>query len=156
MPAGDPAALAADLAALATRLRVAADGELTRQLRDRIGAAVEPVTGQIRAGLPEHMPPRYAEAVASDLGLTVYRYLAPAQARVTLRGYNRGGRRRHLRQLNAGVLSHPLFGNRQHWYAQTDGVLPGFFDDATRTAGPRVREAVLSAVRDISDMIMGR
>lgn len=156
MPAGDPAALAADLAALATRLRVAADGELTRQLRDRIGSAVDPVSAQIRSGLPAYMPPRYADALSPDLGLTVYRTLSPGAARVTLRGYNRGAKRRHLRQLNAGVLSHPLFGNRQHWYAQTDGVHPGFFDDATKTAGPRVREAVLSAVRDISDMIMGR
>jgi hypothetical protein len=35
-------------------------------------------------------------------------------------------------------------------------MVPGFFSNPTRAAAPKVREAVESAVRDISEKIMGR
>ena len=58
-----------------------------------------------------------------------------------------------MRRLNAGRISHPLFGDREHWYAQAGGMVPGFFDDPVSRAGPGLRTEVEAAVRRVRDKI---
>ncbi len=54
---------AAELEALAFRLRRAGDGELVREVTRAMRDAVTPVQGEIRAGLKPELPDRYAAAL---------------------------------------------------------------------------------------------
>lgn len=142
---------------LAEHLREAGGGELGREVQDRIRAAVLPVLPVIEAGLPLHMPSRYAEALGADLKLAVRRYTGPdAGIRVAATAPTATGGRRKISRVEAGTLAHPLFGDRKRWYYQTDGMLPDFFSGPLRDAAPEIREAILAAMRDVADKITRR
>jgi hypothetical protein len=145
------------LRVLAERLREAGGGELGRDVQDAISAAVKPVLPVIVAGLPLHMPDRYAAALGADLKLAVRRYTGPdAGIRVAATAPTHSGGRRKITRVEAGVLAHPLFGDRKRWYYQTDGMLPDFFAGPLRDAAPQVREAILAAMHDTADKITRR
>lgn len=138
----DPADLGAELAAIAARLRAAADGGLQKDLADGIYNAAQPVTAEIRASLDAYMPNRYAGTLNPDLQLSVHRFLSRSEPGVIIRASNRGAKKRRLRQLNAGVLTHPLFGDRHHWYSQgpgNGGMAAGFFDGPAARTAPQFR-----------------
>jgi hypothetical protein len=65
------AGAAAELEALAFRLRRAGDTDLLREVTKAMRDAVEPVQDQIRAGLVPHLPNPYAAALDEDLRLGV-------------------------------------------------------------------------------------
>ena len=62
---------AAELEALAFRLRRAGDVELVREVTRAMRDAVVPVQAEIRAGLAPKLPDRYAAALDADLRLGV-------------------------------------------------------------------------------------
>jgi hypothetical protein len=154
--ADDVSFLASELTAVAARLREAADGGLTRELLGAISRASEPIIRDIRAGLRDHMPDRYAATLEPDLALNLYRRLRTADASVTLRASNRGAKQRKLRRLEGGVLAHPLFGDRSRWFNQTDGMVPGFFAGPARAAAPRVRADIEQALYDVAEKLAGK
>ena len=144
---------AQELADLARRLKDAGEGGLRRELYAGIRTAAEPVLGEIRAGLPAHMPHRYAGVLGTDLRLTAS-VRAGKTASVRLRGVT--GRDRQIGRLDRGVLTHPLFGNRKHWFSQGPaggGMAPGFFTGPIEHAAPQLRYAVLSAMRRTAEKI---
>ena len=153
---------AAELEALAFRLRRAGDGELVREVTRAMRGGVVPVQEEIRAGLAPtspKLPDRYAAELEADLRLgtnvrTNERDPGVAITGNTLLGVGRGGVRaggqaRKLRDLDAGQLVHPLFGDREHWYRQE--VTPGWFTGPAEAAGPRVRTAIEKALADVAD-----
>lgn len=158
MPYGSPADIAAELSFVAKRLRDAADGELRNELGDAINTAAEPIADRIREQLPVYMPNRYAGVLNADLSLVVYKFLSRIEAGVTLRASTRV-KRRKLRTLNYGILRHPLFGNRDHWYQQGPvggGMLPGWFDHPAEESAPEVRAHIEAAIEDTLLKIAGK
>ena len=58
---------------------------------------------------------------------------------------------RKLRYLDEGRLTHPLFGDREHWYTQEEpSVQPGFFTGPAEAGGPRVRAGIERALADVA------
>ena len=156
----------ADLSDLAQQIRDLADGltavgedGLRRELLKALSAAADPIAKQIRAtgNLRDHMPGRYADVLAEDLQVTAHAR-AGLNPEVTILAraptVGRGGRK--IRQRNAGVITHPLFGNRERWYVQEKGMVEGFFDTPVERAAPAVREAIRAAVNRAEDQALGK
>jgi hypothetical protein len=139
---------AAELEALAFRLRRAGDGELVREVTKAMRDAVDPVQDDIRAGLKPHLPNPYAAALDEDLRLGVNVRTTDRDPGVAVTGQART-KARKLRNLDEGIIHHPLFGDREHWYAQ--GVEPGWFTGPAEKGGPRVRSAIERALADVAD-----
>jgi hypothetical protein len=145
---------------LGDRLRREGATELRNELNKTIRAAAQPVLGEIRADLPGHMPTRYAAVLDPDLRLSVTVQTAAARAagvRITATTRQLGGvQRRRLRRLEGGILAHPLFGNRRHWYDQTSHVKAGFFAGPITGAQPQFRQAVVDAMAATADKLTRR
>lgn len=72
-------------------------------------------------------------------------------ARVTLRVAKRSNKPQTPRNLNAGLITHPLFGNRRHWFEQH--TMRGWFDQPANAYAGKWREGVRTAVQTIFDKI---
>jgi hypothetical protein len=147
--------LASELEAIAYRLRRAGEEDLPRELNRAMRDAVGPVSDRIRAGLKPHMPDRYAEELDLDLDIkTIARNSgsATADAAVAVYAQTRSGRGRKFKRLDAGLITHPLYGDREHWYTQssTKGMEPGWFTGPCEDAAPHVRAALEHALRDVA------
>lgn len=144
---------ATELEALAFRLRRAGEEEVVREITAAMRKAVAPVPAEIRAGLvPEspQLPDRYAATLDADLRIGVNVRTAGSDPGVSVTG-KAIGKTRKLRYLDEGRLTHPLFGDREHWYTQEEpSVRPGWFTGPAEKAGPRVRDAMEKALGDVA------
>jgi hypothetical protein len=141
---------AAELEALAFRLRRAGDGGLVREVTAAMRDAVVPVQDEIRAGLKPRLPNRYAAVLEEDVRLGVNVRTNERDPGVSVTG-TALGKARKLRTLDAGRLTHPVYGNREHWRTQEEpSVQPGWFTGPAEAAGPRVRAAIERALEDVA------
>ena len=142
---------ASELEALAFRLRRAGDTELLREVTKAMRDAVVPVEGEIRAGLDPHLPKRYAEELDADVRIGTNVRTGERDPGVAITGAPLL-KTRKLRYLDAGELTHPLFGDREKWYTQKlPSVVPGWFTGPAEAAGPRVRDGIERALADVAD-----
>jgi len=66
------------------------------------------------------------------------------------------GKTRKLRYLDAGRLTHPVFGDREVWRTQEEpSVQPGWFTGPAEAAGPRVRAGIEKALEDVANRAAG-
>lgn len=151
---------------LARHLKDAGEGGLRRELSAGIRDAAQPVLTQIRGELPGYMPDRYATTLDADLKLSVSQRIGgTATAGIQIRATaptvtgslspraRRSLTGRKLKRLEAGLLTHPLFGDREHWYTQTGGMKPGFFTGPVERSAPQMRDAVLAAMRRVAGQV---
>ena len=150
------AGAAAELEALAFRLRRAGDTELLREVTRAMRDAVDPAQDQIRADLKPRLPDRYAETLDKDLRLGVNVRTNDRDPGVAVTGQTLGGVRK-LRRLDAGLLTHPLFGDREKWYTQEEpSVTPGWFTGPCEAAEPEVRAGIEQALDDVANRAEGK
>jgi len=149
----------------AIRLK-AADAALVPLVRRNIRAATADVPAKVRESAVEMLPHGGGlnEWVASSQ-ISTRTSFVPKTAGVTIRmsnksaavqakrararaaGKNYGGSASHdLVHINRGMVRHPLFGNRDHWY--TTYVPKGFFDKPIAQATPTVAAACMAALRE--------
>jgi hypothetical protein len=145
---------ASELEALAFRLRRAGDTELLREVTKAMRDAVDPVQDEIRAGLAKpspKLPDRYAAELDADLRLGTNVRTNERDPGVALTGQALA-KTRKLRDLDAGRIHHPLFGDREKWFLQEEpSVQPGWFSGPAGAAGPRVRAGIEQALADVAD-----
>lgn len=145
-----------DFAALSRRLKDAGETGLARSLRKAITDAAAPIAAEIRdpARLEAYMPRRYAGVLAADIKVSTLQRgsIRSPGVRITASGRVRN---RKVARVNAGVLTHPLFGDREKWFDQGAGMHPGFFDDPCRASGPQVRDKILKAMHATAAQITG-
>lgn len=144
---------AEEFAALGRRLRDAGEGGLRRDLYAGLKDAVRPALAEVRRGLPDHMPARYAEVLGASLKFATSRRETADSTGVRVIATARGnrGHPRKLPRLEAGILGHPVFGMRKGrrwkvWVDQTSHVQEGFFAAPLLHAAPQMRDAILAAM----------
>jgi hypothetical protein len=155
--------LASELEAVAFRLRRAGDEDLGRELTKAMRDAVAPVPDEILAGLRSRLPDRYADTLNADLDIkTIARNSGGADADAAVSVYaQNSGKSRALRKLDAGILRHPLFGDREHWYTQAGGagtgpgMHSGWFTSPCEDAASRVAAGLEQALGDVSGKAAG-
>jgi hypothetical protein len=148
MPTAD--VLAHDLARLAANLRAAADTGMRRELIAGIRKATGEVPDAIRRGLPARLPNRYAAVLDADLKITISVRTGATDPGVTILAMA-SQHKRKLSNTERGVLAHPLFGDREHWFRQP--VTPGWFTGPAQDAAPRVREEIDAALERVKTSI---
>jgi hypothetical protein len=162
----DPAEAARQFADLAKNLTLVGEGELRAELYKALDEAAQPLAREISnpTHLRADMPDRYADVFARDLKITVSKRTGGTDPGVTLLirapTFGRGGRK--VIQRNAGVITHPVFGQAGtprrlwRWKVQTAGMRAGFVDSPVERSAPLVREKVAEAVRRVEDKALGR
>jgi hypothetical protein len=149
---------AADFAALSQRLKEAGATGLRRELYKAISKAGDDLAAEIRS--PQHlypyMPDRYANVLAADLSVKVYKR-GGSNAHVTIRAEGREHKRKLVQLDERGVLVHPVFGGAVRkdwiWREQFSHVRQGFFTDPTERAAPQVRDKIQAAMRETARKI---
>lgn len=148
------------LRTLAARLKEAGEeGKgFRRELMSQLDEAAKPLAREIAslAHLEPYMPDRYAAVLAADLAVTTQK-LFSANPRVSVTAKART-RRRKLRQLESGVITHPVYaqGPRRRWNwasGQTGGMRAGFFSDPCEKAVPDIRDHALKAMTETARKI---
>jgi len=142
---------------LAAHLKEAGEGGLRRELSKAVRDGVKPAADQVKSvsHLRQYMPDRYADILARDLVVHTRAGIGSGVnviARAPTLG--RGGRK--IRQRDEGRITHPLFGDRQHWYVQTAGMEPRFFEDPLERAAPQIRDSLLHAMDHVADELTRR
>lgn len=137
----------AQLEAAAARMRALGLGELERELGNAIQQATEGIPEKIRSGLIPRLPNRYAETLDADLSIRTER----RGGTVSIVGRPRGAKKRKLRRLDQGILEHPLYGNRRHWYRQA--VEPGWFTRPIEDDKERMRGEIEAALQRVVDRL---
>ena len=135
--------LADELARFADALRRAGETGLRRQLTAGMKRAAEPIPKAIRDGLRPHLPDRYADVLDADLRIEVIVRTGQADPAVSVIA-SPIVKQRKLSRLNAGILWHPVFGDRKEWRLQE--VKPGWFTDPPEAAASQVREEISAAL----------
>lgn len=142
---------AEQFAALARRVRAAGDKEFQRQLQAALTRATSAVRQRVKDELPAYLPNNYAEDLAPQLRMrTSGRSGRGAGIRITAKARGPRGER-FVGPLNDGMLRHPLFGMRKHWYAQD--VHPGFFSQPIEESAPEIRQELIGAMDVIAEQI---
>lgn len=107
----------AEMRRVADRMR-RADRQLDRDLTAGIRRAVRPLGGEIKRAVPVYMPSGYAPVLAGSIRATTS-VRRVRNAGVSVKVYALGKvEHRDVASLDRGVLAHPLWGNRKHWYRQ--------------------------------------
>jgi hypothetical protein len=145
---------ASELESIARHLRRAGDGDLVRELTAAMRRAVIPVQDQIRAGLRPRLPDRYAATLDAGIRLGVNVRTGERNPGVSVTAQATGGKGRKLRRLDAGLLSHPVYGNREVW--RTQRVEPGWFTGPAEDAAPDVRAELERALEDVAAKATGK
>ena len=98
--------------------------------------------------VPQFMPGGYAPVLARDLRVATTVSLAAGRVSVRVSAPTGGKFGREVRQLEAGSLRHPLFGNRGFWYRQR--VRRGFASVPLRAVRPHIVGRINAELRDIA------
>lgn len=143
----------AELRHVQTVLTVDAPAQLRKDLLTGTREALAPLKKDIPAEALAKMPKRggYAPLLARAVKV-VTRVSGTSSVRATVRVSAAGKREgRDVSALNLGMLRHPLFGNRRHWYGQR--VLRGFVDEPVDRARDRVVDSARDAAQRYADEI---
>lgn len=146
--------LALSLNAVAARLRELGDGDLARELQTTVGRAVDPLKDRIPAALRPHLPDRYADTLSEELRIRHSASLGAAGDIAQVSVLASTTRQRKLAQSDAGILFHPVFGDRRDWREQQ--VTPGWFTGPVEDAAPQVRDAIEAALDDVMEKAAGK
>jgi hypothetical protein len=131
-----------DLHVLAQRLAEAGRGDLRKELLREIRGSAKKAIPAIRLSA-SRLPRRggLAERVSQQAYVAQTR-LAGSSASVRLVGKGM----KELRDIDAGRLRHPVFGDRERWVAQS--VTPGFFSQAVGASRASIRRDIEKAMGD--------
>lgn len=145
------------LRVLSARLREAGDeGKgLRRELLKAVTQAAKPLAAEVKSAehLRSYLPDPYADTLAADLSVTTSKSTGRNPG-IAVRAKGRRKKRKVIR-LDAGILSHPVFGNRERWVEQRSHVRAGFFTDPAERAAPEIRRQVLGAMREVGRKLTG-
>lgn len=158
----DLSGAAREFADLAKNLRYIGEEGLRKELYDAIDEASQVLAEEIQSlpNLEEHLPDPYAPILQGSLKVSTHKRTGGSDVGVTVvtsAPTVRRSRGRQVIRLNQGIIGHPVFGRRSKvnarrwaaWVYQTGGMRAGFVDDPAEHAGPKVRDAIIAAIKRI-------
>jgi hypothetical protein len=140
---------AAELRAAARQLRIE-----QKALRAGAVKAIERGVRKLRVTIPAaagQLPSGYATVMAADVRVSTSVRLSGRDPVVGVKVWapgKGGGTHRDVEAIDAGVLRHPLFGDRGRWYAQV--VRPSFASEPFQDAKPAILDELEN---DWNDMV---
>jgi hypothetical protein len=133
---------------------VTSPAELEKDLLKGTREGLKPLKADVQASAAKKLPKAGGYAATVARSVKVSSRVTGGKKVVALVSVTASGKRenRDLPSLNRGLLRHPLFGNRRHWYRQT--VHRGLVDDPVDRARDRIvanaREAAEAYARSIA------
>jgi len=125
------------------------DARMPGELRKHINNAVAPLAPEIRAEALRVLPHRGGYAPILARAVKVSTRIASREGSVALVIYARGkAEDRDLVALDRGILRHPLWGRRKHWY--TTSVRPGLVSRPVGKLSDRLTRDVAAAVDELA------
>lgn len=143
-----------DVAALVKRIRSHGDAKAIRkEMNAGLNRATKEVREDMKASIAPSLPSRggLAALVAGRASLTTGAK-GGKYAGVVIRARHRDY---DLRRLNEGRLRHPVYGNRRVWVEQTEGINPGFLDEAFEKDKAHITREVLRVMSEIARKVEG-
>lgn len=133
---------------LSVGLKEAADRGVTNRVRAAIRAETKPAGLRILRKGAEEMPRGggFAARVATQGRVGLQSALVAKNLHITMTLSNKGA---NMKALEAGVLRHPVFGNRGVWVRQS--VPAGAFRRAFEAEAPALRDAALRGAQQALD-----
>lgn len=141
-----------EIRVLASRLRKAAARDLVYELRKAQRKAFQPLQKAIKEEALATLPKRGNYNVIMSKAVKVTVTTGVGRNALNARVYAKGKtEERDVRQVNAGVLRHPLFGHRRSWH--TTRVRAGFVDRPVKALSDRVLQECADAVGKLNESI---
>lgn len=139
----------ADQLARVSRALKQADPLLSKELAAGIRQATEPLKKEAEAELAAVLPKRggAAAAISADTKVLTQRRGRGRNPGVRLRSRSR----RNVRRMERGILRHPLFGNRDHWFNTI--IKPGWFSRPITEGADDLRVELSRRLRIVADKI---
>lgn len=133
--------------ARAAALMRAAPPHLRRELSRALNSTTKDSRAEVVKGLPAYLPNNYAGELGGDLSVRTF---GGVSLRVIIRARGRR-KRRMVGALERGLLRHPLFGNRAHWFSQA--VRPGFFTEPLHRDAPETARALVRGIEAVANRV---
>lgn len=138
-----------DLARVGRLVKESGDKGLRRELYRSLNSAVKPLGAEVKRRLPEYVPDAYAAQLAPRLRVSGRRRMGQRNPALYLVGTAKGRRSpRFVGPLDKGILRHPLFENRDHWFSNR--VRPGFWVEPLTEGADKVRRELVEALDRIA------
>jgi hypothetical protein len=138
-----------DVDNLVRTLRTHADAKaLRRELYRGLNRATKDVRDEMKSAIGDALPRRgglaaqVQAATSSSTSAKSGRY-----AGVSIRFRSRG---HDIRLLTGRRLRHPVFGNRNAWVTQSEGLDPEQFTDEFENQNPAVQRAIVRVLEDVA------
>jgi len=141
-----------EMRVLASRLRKAHARDLVYELRKAQRKAFQPLQKEIKAEALATLPKRGTYNVIMSKAVKVTVTTGVGRTALNARVYAKGKtEERDVRQVNAGILRHPLFGHRRSWH--TTKVKAGFVDRPVKALTDRVLKECADAAQKLNESI---
>ncbi len=143
-----------ELREVITKLEVTAPAELEKDLLTGTRDAVKGIKADVQAEALAKLPKRHGYAALVSRAIKVSSRVTGGKKVVAAVQVTASGKRenRDLPSLNRGILRHPLFGRRSHWYVQR--VPSGLVDEPIDRARDRVVDNAQQAADAYADSIV--
>lgn len=136
--------------ALARRLKETGNRELRLELYRSIRQVTNPIRENVRKSARETLPRRGGlGALIASSKIRVQRRASGASVGIRMVGSSE----HDIAAMNAGIVRHPLYGNKRHWFEQA--VRPRWWDEPTEEAAPLARVAIVDAMERVKRKIEG-
>lgn len=133
---------------LQRKLKALEDGKiLRRELNRELRLAAKPLIGDARAAARSDLPKAggFADRVASaPMRISVTSSQRSPGVKIVIKGID-------AKSANSGRIRHMTWGHTDRWVTQK--IKPGWFTDAMRTHGPRVRPSIARALQRAAEQI---
>lgn len=138
---------------LARDLKYAGKRDLRRALYRNLNIAATPLLEDVKREAAATLPKSGGAADRVAGANYKSRVLPGNNPGVRLTGAEVGGAKVNLKKINAGVLRHPLFGDREHWY---DTPVPeGFWDRPLKRGARKAEAAAIAAIEEMAARFYG-
>lgn len=130
-----------------------ADKHFRRELFRGLNTASKPLREAVQESIPDYMPNRggYAKTLQASHSPRTQVKTGGRDPSIRIISRTKGGVKRKVKALEAGKLSHPVFGNRRVW--RTQSVKPGFFTEPMMDKADDVRDEMVDAIGRVQDRI---